>query len=77
MHAPSDSPFSRAAAAEWLRQRLRLSVAPHPRTIARWQRGEGTKNGVRLRAIVLGSRSWYAAADLEAFIVALNAEDSQ
>ena len=62
----------RAAAARWLQARLNLPQAPHPATLAKWERGEGTRRGVRLKATVLGGRSWYSRADLEAFVQELN-----
>lgn len=74
MNWRQNSPLTRTDAAEWLRHRLGLPRAPHPHTLARWERGEGVRGGVRLRAIVLGSRSWYDPEDLEAFVVALNGE---
>lgn len=75
MKAPQAAPLSRVEAAKWLRHRLGLPRAPHPQTLARWERGEGVRGGVRLRAIVLGGRSWYDPVDLEAFVVALNGTD--
>jgi hypothetical protein len=70
----TEQPLARADAARWLRNRLGLARAPHPQTIARWERGEGVRGRIRLRAVVLGGRSWYRVDDLEAFVRALNGE---
>lgn len=71
MNAQTEVLLRPIEAAEWLRQRLQLPRAPHPSTIRRWVAGLGTR-GVRLRATILGGRSWYRSADLEFFVATLN-----